>query len=157
LGQHNRYDRQVNAFPPIPPLDAKQVKALVRVIRVLRYDHPTWSDDEIAAEFEAQQRWELEAGKPSPFHAWLETPRWRSGFDRAAELASRVTAQRQREKAARQRWKDVIRDKQPATQAQERYVKRLARKAGEEPPQGLSKLAASRTIQRYLDAPPPQA
>lgn len=147
----------MNAFPPIPPLDAKQVKALVRMIRVLRYDHPTWGDQEIAAEFEAQQRWLLGEGRPAPFAGWLDTPRWRAGFDRALALAARVTEQRRREKAARQRWKDVVRDKQPATAAQERYVKRLARQAGEEAPSGLSKLGASRAIQGFLDRTPPNA
>jgi len=128
----------------------------VRQIRVLRYDHPGWGDDELAAEFEAQQRWQVQEGKPSPFIEWLDTPRWRSGFDRALALAARVTEQRQREKAARQRWKDVVRDKQPATAAQERFLKRLSRTAGQEPPSGLSKLGASRAIQHLLDASPPQ-
>ncbi|MDB5096701.1 MAG: hypothetical protein JWM80_1122 [Cyanobacteria bacterium RYN_339] len=148
----------MNSFPPIPPLDAKQVKALVRMIRVLRYDHPAWGDDAVAEEFETVQRWLASQERPAPFLEWLETPRWRAGFDRAAALAGRVTEQRQREKASRQRWKDVVRDKQPSTAAQQRYVTRLARQAGEPlelPPADMSKLAASRAIQRLKASAPP--
>ena len=142
----------MNAFPPIPPLDSKAVKALVRAIRVLRYDHPAFGLDELAEAFEDQERWHAKDGRETLFTAWLTGPRWRAAFDRAAELAGRVDARRQQEKLQRQRWKDVIRDKQPATEAQLRYVSRLARAHGETgTPVGLSKLAASRLIQRYKD------
>lgn len=148
----------MNAFPPLPPLDAKQVKTLVRMIRVLRYDHPNFGADELAREFEEQQRWLAQDGRPSPFLAWLDGSRWRAGFDRALEWASRVDERRVRERAARKRYKDVLLDRQPASAAQLRYVKRLAKRNGEESgatPTSLSKLGASRLIQRYLDHLPP--
>jgi hypothetical protein len=67
-----------------------------------------------------------------------------------------MKVQKARAKESRQRWKDIIRDKQPSTPAQQRYVKRLAKKHDmvlQTPPDELSKLAASRLIQKLLDTP----
>lgn len=148
----------MNALPPIPPLDAKAVKVLVRAIRVLRYDHPSLSEDELAEEFAEQQRWLAKDGRDNPFIEWLDSGTWRSGFQRAMALADRADEQKARARAGRQRAKEWRQDRQPATSAQLRYVTRLAKRNGEEEakaPEGLSKLGASRLIQNYLDHAPP--
>lgn len=146
----------MNQYPFIPPLDTKQVKELVRQIRVLRYDYPALSDQEVADEWVEDQRRVIEEGRACAFADWIEGDRWRSGFQKAVDHAARMKVQKARAKESRQRWKDIIRDKQPSTPAQQRYVKRLAKKHDmvlTTPPDELSKLAASRLIQKLLDTP----
>ena len=146
----------MNQYPFIPPLDTKQVKALVRQIRVLRYDYPGLSDQELADEWVERQHGVIKEGGVTPFADWIETDRWRQGFQRAIDHAARMNVQKARAKESRQRWKDIIRDKQPSTPAQQRYVKRLATKHDmvlSTPPDQMSKLAASRLIQKLLDTP----
>jgi hypothetical protein len=150
----------MNQYPFIPPLDTKQVKELVRQIRVLRYDYPSLSDQELADEWVEAQHRVIEEGRACPYADWIEGDRWRQGFQRAVDHAARMKVQKQRAKESRQRWKDIIRDKQPSTPAQQRYVKRLAKKHNlvlDVPPDQMSKLAASRMIQKLIDAPPPES
>lgn len=150
----------MNQYPFIPPLETKQVKELVRQIRVLRYDYPSLSDQELADEWVESQRRVIEEGRACAFADWIETDRWRSGFQRAVDFAARLKLQKQRAKESRQRWKDIIRDKQPSTAAQQRYLTRLAKKHSftlATPPDQLSKLAASKLIQKFLEETPPES
>jgi hypothetical protein len=147
----------MNQYPFIPPLDTKQVKSLVRQIRVLRYDYPSLNDQELADEWVEGQRRVIEEGRACPFADWIDTDRWRAGFQKAVDHAARMNVQKARAKESRQRWKDIIRDKQPSTPAQQRYVMRLAKKHElklDVPPDQMSKLAASRMIQKLLETPP---
>ena len=147
----------MNQYPFIPPLDTKQVKNLIRQIRVLRYDYPMLNDQDLADEWVERQRGVIEEGRPCPYAEWIEGDRWRAGFQKAVDFAARLNVQKQRAKAQRQRWKEVLQDKQPATERQQRYVQRLAKKHHvtlTTPPDQLSKLAASRLIQKFLDTPP---
>lgn len=144
----------MNSYPFIPPLDPKAVKELCRQIRVIKSDYPHLADDELASEWEERLSWQLESGKPSPFADWVREERWRSGFQKALEFAGRQRAQKQRAKAARERYKEYRQDREPATARQQRYVKRLAKERElklEVAPEQLSKLAASRLITKLLN------
>jgi hypothetical protein len=144
----------MNQYPFIPPLEPKQVKELLRQIRVMRWDYPHLSDEELAEEWAERQRWNAQEGKPSPYITWIEGDRWLQGWRKAADFAARQTQQKQRAKAQRKAWKEVLQDKQPATPRQVRYVKRLAEKAHttlQVPADQLSKLQASRLIKKFLD------
>ena len=144
----------MNAYPFIPPLSPKDVKELCRQIRVIKSDYPHLSDDELAAEWEERLRWHLESGRPSPFADWVKGDRWQSGFQKALAFAGRQREQKQRAKAARQRYKEYRQDREPATVRQQRYVKRLAKERElklEIPPEQLSKLAASRLITKLIN------
>lgn len=147
----------MQSYPYIPPLSTREVKELLRQIRVLRGDYPSLSEDELAAEWAEQQQWLLSAGKASPFAEWLGTD-WRAGFSRALAFAERQRAQKRQVKAMRQKAKEYRLDRQPATPRQQRYVKRLAKDRDFNftvPPESMSKLAASRLIQQLVDTPTP--
>lgn len=146
----------MNQYPPIPPLDARQVKELVRQVRVLKHDYPTLSDDEIAAEWEEVQRWKLREGRPTPFAAWIEMGAWESGFKRAAAFADRLSDRSAKQKALRQKAKDWKMDREPATPRQRRLIDKLVKEQALPPvaePESLSKLAARQLIQQGLGGP----
>lgn len=146
----------MNQYPFIPPLSPREVKELCRQIRVLRSDYPSLADDELLAEWEEQQRWQLSLGKPSPFAEWLEGGAWEAGFRKALAFAGRQREQKLRAKAMRQQAKEYRMDREPATPRQQRFVKALARTRDHElavPPDQLSKLAASKLIDQLIDLP----
>lgn len=146
----------MNQYPFIPPLSPRDVKELCRQIRVLRGDYPQLSEDELMAEWAEQQRWLLSVGKASPFAAWLEGHGWEAGFRKAMAHADRQRDQKQRVKALRQKAKEYRMDREPATPRQQRFVKHLAKtrdQALPSPPEQLSKLAASKLIDRLIDLP----
>jgi hypothetical protein len=147
----------MNATPFIPPLDPRDVKVLVRQIRVLRYDYPNLSDDELIEEWSTQLQALVEDGRESPFVGWLKSDRFRQGFQKALDAAARQDAQKAYGKAQRQRFKESKLDKEPATERQQRFVKRLAdtrQVTLETSPDAMSKLAASRLIESLLETPP---
>lgn len=144
----------MNSYPHMPPLDTRQVKELLRQIRVLRGDYPHLSAEELAEEWAERQRWLAEADQACPYAQWIASDRWRNGFMSALRFADRQREQKQRAKASRTRHKEFRQDREPATPRQQRFVKRLAEKRGEAlpaAPEALSKLAASRLIKRFLD------
>lgn len=143
----------MNAFPPIPPLDSRLVKELVRQIRVLRHDYPGLADDELAAEWAEVQRWKIGEGRPTPFKDWLDEPGWERGWIKAMAFAIRLDERSAKQKALRMQAKEWKQNREPATPRQLRLVDKLVKTSAIEPPQaldGLSKLAARRLIQRGL-------
>src|SRR3989338_7496901 len=143
----------MNQSPPIPPLDPRQVKELVRQVRVLRHDYPGLGDDELAAEWAEVQRWKLREGRPTPFAAWLETDGWEQGFRRAGAFAGRLDDRSAKQKALREKAKDWKQDREPATPRQRRLIDKLVKERSITPPtepDSLSKLAARRLIQQGL-------
>lgn len=143
----------MNAFPPIPPLDSRQVKELVRQIRVLRHDYPGLNDDELAQEWFEVQRWKMGEGRATPFADWIEAAGWERGWKQALAFAIRADEQSARMKAMRTKAKEWKQDREPATPRQQRLVDKLVKEqAIEAPPEdgSLSKLAASRLIRRGL-------
>lgn len=146
----------MNQYPPIPPLDPRQVKELVRQVRVLRHDYPGLSDEELAAEWAEVQRWKLGEGRPTPFAAWLAMDGWERGFKRAGEFAARLDDRSARQKALRQQAKDWKQDREPATPRQRRLIDKMVKERALPPvaePASLSKLAARRLIQQGLGGP----
>ncbi len=146
----------MNQYPPIPPLDARQVKELVCQVRVLRHDYPGLSDDELAAEWAEGQQWKLREGRPTPFAAWLAMDGWERGFKRALEFAARLDDRSAKQKALRQKAKDWKLDREPATPRQRRLIDKLVKERAITPPaepDSLSKLAARRLIQQGLGGP----
>lgn len=148
----------MNQYPPIPPLDARQVKELVRQIRVLRHDYPMLDRDEVAAEFAETQQWKLREGRPTPFAAWVAMDGWERGFARAYDLAGRLSEQSARQKALRQKAKDWKMDREPATPRQRRLIDKLVKEQALPPvpvaeADTLSKLAARRLIRQGLGGP----
>ena len=95
----------MQAFPPIPPLEPRHVKELVRQIRALRYDRPTLSPDELAEAWADTQRWRIHEHRPTPFADFLASDGWERGFARAAELATRVDEVKSRQRELRQKAK----------------------------------------------------
>lgn len=146
----------MNQYPPIPPLDPRQVKELVSQVRVLRHDYPGLSADELAAEWAAGQQWRLREGRPTPFAAWLAMDGWERGFARALEFAARLDDRAAKQKALRQKAKDWKLDREPATPRQRRLIDKLVKERAIAPvaePDALSKLAARQLIQQGLGGP----
>lgn len=141
----------MNQYPLIPPLETRQVKELLRQIRVMRSDYPALGPDDLADEWESLQRYQATQGGPAPYAEWLDGDRWREGFRRAVAFAERQRELKQKAKAQRQQWKDVRRDREPATPRQVSALERLAKRQDltlAQPPAELSKLAASRLIEQ---------
>ena len=146
----------MNSTPFIPSLDPKQVKTLLRELRVLRLDYPRLSDAELADEWAERQALLAEQGRPCPFADWLEGDAWRAGFGKALGFANRQIELKQRNRVRRRAYKEAWLDRQPSTPRQQRYVKRLAEKYKLElpvPAEQLSKLRASKLIQQFLGTP----
>lgn len=145
--------RVMNAYPPIPPLDSRQVKELVRQIRVLRHDYPGLNDHELCDEWAEVERWKISEGRATPFEPFLATPDWERAWHKAMAVAIRVGEQAARQKAMRQQAKEWKQDREPATPRQQRLVDKLVKEQAIEAPPAdgrLSKLAASRLIRRGL-------
>ncbi|HEY9722189.1 MAG TPA: hypothetical protein V6D47_09250 [Oscillatoriaceae cyanobacterium] len=144
----------MNAYPFIPPLEPREVKELCRQIRVLRGDYPRLTDTELAEEWAERQQQGV--GRAAVYADWIADGDWQAGFARALAFAARQTEAKQRARVQRQRYKEVRMDREPATANQQRYLRRLAKRhdvALEVAPEALSKLAASRLIQKLADLP----
>lgn len=134
-------------FDALSPQEGKRLKAQLKVY--LR-DYAALSAEEIAEIWHDEQTVLAEGTWLSPY---LASDGWRREVPRAIAQLAREAGQKARAKELRQEAKERHLDRQPATEKQQHYLKKLTKKRPEllsAPVESLSKLQASRLIKLAL-------
>ncbi|HEY9897707.1 MAG TPA: hypothetical protein V6D00_00875 [Pantanalinema sp.] len=138
--------------PRFDSLSAQEGKRLKSQLKVYLRDYASLSADEIAAIWHDEQTVLAEGTWLVPY---LEADAWRREVPRAIAQLSREAAQKTRAKGIRQEAKERHLDRQPATDKQQNYLRKLTKKRPEllpAPVESLSKLQASRLIKLALQS-----
>lgn len=139
--------RAESPFTGLSSLEAKRLQAQLK--EYLR-DYPDLDGEELAELWQSEQTALAEGTWLAPY---LEGETWPREVARAIASLRRESAYKAQAKVYRQQAKERHQDRQPATEAQKKLLKRLTKRLPEPMElDGLSKLKASQLIQQLLEA-----
>lgn len=133
---------------PFSGLTSQEAKRLNAQLKDYVRDYPEQDGSEVAEIWQAEQEVLSEGTWLEPY---LAGEAWRREVPRAIANLRRESAYKLQAKAYRQVAKERHQDRQPATEAQLKLLKRLTKRQEHPVPlEGLSKLKASQLIQQLL-------
>lgn len=136
-------------FPSLPSNEAKRLKLQ---LKEYRRDYPEHSVESLTEIWHDEQ--EVLAAD-TWLEPYLQGDAWRREVPRALSMLQREATQKTKAKELRVVAKERRQDREPATDAQKRYLAKLTKKRPELLPGALdtlSKLAASRLIKQALES-----
>lgn len=135
-----------------PSLGANEGKRLKLQLKEYLRDYPDGSVESLAEIWHDEQEVLAEG---TWLEAYVQGQAWRREVPRALTMLRREAQQKVKAKELRGVAKERRQDREPATDAQKRYLGKLTKKRPEMLPgplDGLSKLAASRLIKQALES-----
>lgn len=141
-------------------LGSRLEKRLLAELGGLLADYPDADDETLAERWAEKRDYSRFLGEPDPFAGLAGTPGFERELRRLMAAARAKARARGYARAQRARARELRMSRQPATPAQLRLLKALARRYDlptPEPLETLDRLAASRRIEAWLAGPPPES
>lgn len=142
----------LGSAPRFDALSSQEGKRLKAQLKVYLRDYAALSAEEIAEVWHEEQTVLAEGTWLEPY---LAADAWQREVPRALSQLKREAGQKAKAKEIRQEAKERHLDRQPATDKQQKYLKKLTKKRPEllpAPVESLSKLQASRLIKLALQS-----